>query len=191
MVCVSTQRICKRCRQCRSRRMACSAARTKVVLRIVMSTITVVLLVSSLPSLFVHDDFASRHLHITMSRDDYTLPTRCRHRGGIVDPLGCKACRAIRQLISPSNQILDHSIQNHPKTSQFSVIGRFLGIKSHASESYNHSCTVATSGVNRLASQICHNRLFRKKLQQNILRLVSTEVLYLAAHDSWHCEMIP
>jgi hypothetical protein len=30
--------------------------------------------------------------------------------------------------------------------------------------------------VHRLASQISHNRLFRKKLQQNILRMISTEV---------------
>jgi hypothetical protein len=44
---------------------------------------------------------------------------RCRHRGGIVDPLGCKACRAIRQPISPSNQILNHSIQNYPKPVSF------------------------------------------------------------------------
>jgi hypothetical protein len=34
----------------------------------------------------------------------------------------------------PSNQILDHSIQNHPRTSQFAVIRRFIGIESHASE---------------------------------------------------------
>jgi hypothetical protein len=75
--------------------------------------------VSSLPSLFVHDDFASRHLHIQLLRNDYTVPTRCRHRGGIVDPLGCTACRAIRQRISPSTQIQDHSIQNHPKPVSF------------------------------------------------------------------------
>jgi hypothetical protein len=53
-------------------------------------------LVSSLPSLFFHDDFASRHLHIQILRNDYTVPTRCRHRGGMVVPLGCQACRAIR-----------------------------------------------------------------------------------------------
>jgi hypothetical protein len=70
------------------------------------------------------------------------------------------------------------------KTSQFSVIRRFIGIESHASESYYLSYTVATSGVNRLASQICHNRLFRKKLQQNILRMISTEVSSLAAHNT-------
>jgi hypothetical protein len=97
----------------------CSAARTNVVLRIVMSTITVVCLVSSLPLLFLRDDFASRHLHIQMLRNYYTVPTRCRHRGGIVDPLGCKACRTIRQPISPSTQIQDHSIQNHPKPVSF------------------------------------------------------------------------
>jgi hypothetical protein len=47
-----------------------------------------------------------------------------------------------------------------------------------------HVCiyTVDTSGVNRLASQICHNRLFRKKLQHNLLRIISTEVSFLATH---------
>jgi hypothetical protein len=140
--------------------------------------------VSSLPLLFLHDDFASRHQHITMSRNDYTVPTRCRHRGGRVDPLGCKACRAIRQPISPSTQIQDHSIQKSPKTSQFSVIRSFIGIESHASESYYHSYTVATSGVNRLASQISHNRIFRKKLQQRILPMISTEVSSLAVHNT-------
>jgi hypothetical protein len=69
------------------------------------------------------------------------------------------------------------------KTSQISVIRRFIGIESDASESYYHSYTVATSGVNRLASQICHNRLFRKKLQQNILPMISTEVSSLAEHN--------
>jgi hypothetical protein len=73
------------------------------------------LISEQLASLFLHDDFASRHLHIQLSRNDYTVPTRCQHRGGIVDPLGCKACRAIRQPIIPSKQIQDHSIQNHPK----------------------------------------------------------------------------
>jgi hypothetical protein len=47
-----------------------------------------------------------------------------------------------------------------------------------------HSYTVATSGVNRLASQICYNRLFRKKLQQNILPMISTEVSALAVHNT-------
>jgi hypothetical protein len=97
----------------------CSAARTNLVLRIVMSTITVVWLVSSLPLLFLHDDFASRHLHIQLLRNDYTVPTRCRHRGGMVDPLGCKASRAIRQPISPSTPVQDRSIQNHPKPVSF------------------------------------------------------------------------
>jgi hypothetical protein len=74
-----------------------------------------------LASLFLHDDFASRHLHIQLLRNDYTVPTRCRYRGvgGIVDPLGSKACRAIRQPISPSTQIQDHSIQNRPKPVSF------------------------------------------------------------------------
>jgi hypothetical protein len=65
-----------------------------------------------------------------------------------------------------------------------SITRRFIGIESHASESYYHSYTVATSGVHRLASQICHNRLFRKKLQQNILPMISTEVSSFAAHNT-------
>jgi hypothetical protein len=72
-----------------------------------------------------------------------------------------------------------------PKTSQFSVIRRFNAIESHASESHYHSYIVATSSVHRLASQISPNRLFRKKLQQNILRMISTEVSSLAAHNNW------
>jgi hypothetical protein len=77
------------------------------------------LLVSSLRPLF-YTISSDRDIYIyEMFRNDYTVPTRCRHRGGIVDPLGCKACRAIRQQISRSNQIQDHSIQNHPKPVSF------------------------------------------------------------------------
>jgi hypothetical protein len=47
--------------------------------------------------------------------------------------------------------------------------------------------TVATSGVNRLASQICHNQLFRKKLQQNILPIISTKVSSLV-HVFFLCQ---
>jgi hypothetical protein len=118
-----------------------------------------------------------------MSRNDHTVPTRCRHRGGIVEPLGCKACRAIRLPNQPIQSDTGSLAPKSSKTSQFSVIRRFIGIESHASESYYHSYTVATSGVNRLASQICHNRLFRKKLQQNILPMISTEISSLAAHN--------
>jgi hypothetical protein len=102
----------------------------------------------------------------------------------MVDPLGCKACRAIRQPNQPIQSDTGSLDPKSPKTSQFSVIRRFLGIESHASESYYHSYTVATSGVHRLASQVCRNRLFRKKLQQNILPMISTEVSSLAAHNS-------
>jgi hypothetical protein len=101
----------------------------------------------------------------------------------IVDPLGCTACRAIRQPNQPIQSDTGSLDPKSSKTSQFSVIRRFIGIESHASESYYHSCTVAASGANRLASQICHNRLFRKKLQQNILPMISTEVSSLAAHN--------
>jgi hypothetical protein len=76
------------------------------------------------------------------------------------------------------------------QTSQFSVIRRFIGIESHASESYYHSYTVATSGANRLASQIYHNRLVRKTLQENILPMISTEVSSLAAHNKCSVEFM-
>jgi hypothetical protein len=71
----------------------------------------------------LHDVFASVHLHVKMLRNDHTVPTRCRHRGGIVDPAGYTACKAPRQPISPSNQILDHSIQNHPQPVSFLLSG--------------------------------------------------------------------
>jgi hypothetical protein len=48
---------------------------------------------------------------------------------------------------------------------------------------YIYIHTADTSGVNRLASQICHNRLFHKKLQQNLLHMISTEASSLAAHN--------
>jgi hypothetical protein len=137
-----------------------------------------------LPFFYLHNDFASRHLHIQMLRNDYTVPTRCRLRGGTVDPLGCKACRANRQPKQPIQSETGSLDPKSPKTSQFSAIRRFIGIESHASESYYHSYTVATSSVHRLASQICHYQLFRKKLQQNILRMMSTEVSSLAAHNT-------
>jgi hypothetical protein len=113
------------------------------------------------------------------------VPTRCRHRGGIVDSLGCKACRAIRQPNQPIQSDTGSLDPKSSKTRQFSVIRRFIGIESHASESYYHSYTVATSGVNGLDSQICHNGLFRKKLQHSILPMISTEVSSLAAHNRW------
>jgi hypothetical protein len=49
---------------------------------------------------------------------------------------------------------------------------------------YIYIYTVDTSGVNRLAGQICHNRHFRKKLQQNLLHMILTEVLSLATHNT-------
>jgi hypothetical protein len=79
------------------------------------------LLVSSLPSLFYtmtsHRDIYTYE----MLRNYSTVPSRCRHRGGMVDPLCYTACSP-PPADSPSNQILDHSVQNHPKTSQFSVM---------------------------------------------------------------------
>jgi hypothetical protein len=49
---------------------------------------------------------------------------------------------------------------------------------------YIYIYTVDTSSVNRLASQICHNRLFRRKLQQNPLHKISTEVSSFATHNT-------
>jgi hypothetical protein len=128
-----------------------------------------------------------------MLRNDYTVPTRCRHRGGIVDPAGYTACRAIRQPISPSTPVQDHSIQNHPKPVSFllSGVSSRSGLPSlNPTIDHTYICiyinlyTVDTSGVNRLASKICHNRLFRKNLQHNLLRMISTEVSSLATHNT-------
>jgi hypothetical protein len=162
----------------------CSAARTNVVLQIVMSTITVVWLVSSLPLLFLHDVFASRHLHIHLLRNDYTVPTRCRHCGGIVDPPRLQGLSGHPPADQPIHSGTGSLNPKYSKSSQFSVIRRFLGIGSHASESYYLSYIVATPGVHRLASQICHNQLFSKNLPQNIQPMNSTEVSSLAAHNS-------
>jgi hypothetical protein len=53
---------------------------------------------------------------------------------------------------------------------------------------HTHICiyiyAVDTSGVNLLASQICHNRLFHKKLQQSRLHMISTEVSSFATHNA-------
>jgi hypothetical protein len=127
--------------------------------------------------------FASRRLHIRMLRNDHTVPTRCRPRSEIVDPHATRpvGSSARRSAIKSNTRSLD---PKSSKTSQFSVIRRFIGIGSHASESCYLSYTVATSGVNRLANQIYHNRLFRKKLRHNFLLMISTEILSLASHNS-------
>jgi hypothetical protein len=53
-------------------------------------------IVSSLRPLF-YSMSSHRDIYIyEMLRNDYTVRTRCRHRGGMVVPLVCKACRAIR-----------------------------------------------------------------------------------------------
>jgi hypothetical protein len=57
-------------------------------------------------------------------------------------------------------------------------------IGSYTFESYYRSYTVATSGINRLAGQIYDNRLSRKKLQQNLLHMISTEVSSSATHNT-------
>jgi hypothetical protein len=124
-----------------------------------------------------------------MLRNNYTVQTRCRHRGGIVDPAGYTACRPPTPADQPIQSHTGSLDPKSSKTSQFSVIRRFIGLESHASESYYHSYTVDTSGVNRLASQICHNRLFRKKLQQNILPMILTVVSSLVAHNTFPQEI--
>jgi hypothetical protein len=70
------------------------------------------LLANSLPHLFV-TVFPSRHLHISMLKNDYTVPTRWRHKGRIVDPhapvpVGCSASRSA---IQPNNLSLGAKYQ--------------------------------------------------------------------------------
>jgi hypothetical protein len=93
----------------------------------------------------------------------------------------------------PSNQILDHSVQNHPEPVSFlsSGVSSRSGLQPlNPTIDHTYICvykniyTVDTSGVNRLASQICHNRLFRKKLQHNHLLMISTEVSSLVTHNT-------
>jgi hypothetical protein len=72
------------------------------------------LLVSSLPPLF-YTMTSRRDIHIyKMLKNDYTVPTRCRHRSGMVDPLGYKACRAVRQPISHQIKYLITRSKNIP-----------------------------------------------------------------------------
>jgi hypothetical protein len=97
----------------------------------------------------------------------------------------------------PSNQILDHSVQNHPKPDSFLSSGVSSGSSLtplNPTIDHTYICiyiciyiniyTVDTSGVNRLVSQISHNRLFCKKLQHNLLRMILTEVSSLATHNT-------
>jgi hypothetical protein len=140
---------------------------------------------SSLPSLY---DFALRHLHIRMLRIEYTVPTRCRHWGGMVEPLGYKACRAIRSPISHPIKKLDHSVQNHPKPVNFLPSGVSSGL-TPLNPTFIHTYiysqpTHLASIVNCLASQICHNRLIHKNLQQNLLHMISIKVSSLATHST-------
>jgi hypothetical protein len=72
------------------------------------------------------------------------------------------------------------------RTGQFSVIRRSTGIESHTSESYYRSYEVAAPCINRCASWICHNRLSRQKLHENLLRMISTEFSSLATHNTGH-----
>jgi hypothetical protein len=70
------------------------------------------------------------------------------------------------------------------KIDQFAVIRRSIGIGFHTFESYYRSYKVYTSCVNRCDSWICHIRLSRKKLHENPLCMISTEVSSLATHNT-------
>jgi hypothetical protein len=115
------------------------------------------------------------------------VPTRCRHRGGIVVPLGCKACRAIRHLISPSNQILDHSIQNHPKPVSFLS----SGISSESSltplnPTITHTQSPHLALIASLARFVIIDFSARnyRTFYTFCLPMMSTEVSFLAAHNT-------
>jgi hypothetical protein len=110
-------------------------------------------------------------------------------------PIACAiwGCLGAIILSQPSNQILDHSVQNHPKPVSFlsSGVPSESGLSPlNSTIDHTYICiyinlyTVDTSGVNHLTSQICHNRLFRKKFQHNLLRMTSTEISYLARHNT-------
>jgi hypothetical protein len=123
-----------------------------------------------------------------MLRNDYTVPTRCRHRGEMVDPLGCKSCKAIRQPITPSNQLLDHSIQNHPKPVSFLS----SGVSSESSltplnPTITHTQSPYLASIASLARFVKID-FFGKKLQQNVLPMVSTEISSIAAHNITHAK---
>jgi hypothetical protein len=111
------------------------------------------------------------------------MPTRWRYRGRIVDPPCPNACRALHQPIGyPLRCFVTRAKTS--ETSQFSVIRRSTGIRSHPSESCYRSFKVYTSCVNRCASWSFHIRLSRKKLQENSLHMISIDVSSLAAHNT-------
>jgi hypothetical protein len=119
-----------------------------------------------------------------MLRNDYTVPMRRRHRGGIVNPLGCKACRAIHQPISPSNQILDHSIQNRPKPVSFLS----SGVSSESSltplnPTITHTQSPHLASIASLAGLVKNDFSARNYNRTFILPMISTEVSSLAAHN--------
>jgi hypothetical protein len=99
-------------------------------------------------------------------------------------PVGPSASR------SAIKSILDHSVQIRPKPVSYLSLRRFIGVGSNASESHYRSYIIyiytpsphLASTV--LATQIYHNRLFRKKVQQNVLHMISTEVSSLATHNT-------
>jgi hypothetical protein len=74
--------------------------------------------------------------------------------------------------------------------SQFAVIRRSTGIGSYTSESYYRSYKAATSCLNRGASWICHILLSRKKLQENLLHMISTAFSSLTTHNTGYCDII-
>jgi hypothetical protein len=118
-----------------------------------------------------HDVFASRQPHISMLRNDYTVPTRCRTEAEKSNhpppPCDTKPCRALHQPIShPIKYLIIRAkiTQNHSVCCHQA----FHRIRSHAFESYYRSYTVTISGVNRITPDLTWST-FRKKFQQNFL----------------------
>jgi hypothetical protein len=106
--------------------------------------------------------------------------TQCQ--GGIVDHPCANACTALRQPIDDPIRYFVTRVKTS-KASQFAVIKRSTGIRSYTSESQYLSYKVAISRVNRCAGWIYHIQLSRKKLQENLVHMISTELSSLATHN--------
>jgi hypothetical protein len=89
--------------------------------------------------------------------------------------------RALRQRLS--NQMLFHLGQNVQNQS-VCCHQRLHRNRISCPGSYYCSYKKDTSHVNRCASQSCHIPISRKKLQEKLLPLISTEFSSLAAHNT-------